>query len=66
MNHLDMGRGGFGSDNFSFALLDWTNSESGRRRRHYIANGGVVGATRPVTIEMWHQLFGFNAPIPNE
>ena len=63
-NNLQMGRGGYGSQYFCFALLDWTNSDKGRCRRHYIANGGVLNANQRLTQEMWITQFGFDAPLP--
>jgi hypothetical protein len=62
---VNMGRGGFGNKSFCFALLDWTSSESGRRRRHYIANGGIVDPGSQVTRQMWIDRFGANVLVPN-
>ena len=48
----NIGRGGDGINRWVFALLDWTNTNSGRRRSTYRANGGVLGLRQPLTQTM--------------
>ena len=56
----DIGRGGNGPCRYVFALLDWTNSGSGRRRRQYIASGAELSDNQVVTRARWERQFGNN------
>ena len=52
-----IGRGG-GDEVCCVALLDWTNSSEGQRRRQYIASGGSLKPNEKVTQSKWNKQFG--------
>ena len=52
-----MGRGGDGITKYCFAILDWTNSSKGRRRRQYIASGATLKPNESVTLSKWNKQF---------
>ena len=56
-----MGRGGAGGGKYVFALLDWVNENSGRRRRVYLANGG--NRESRVTESVWQQFLLHNPRV---
>ena len=56
----NLGRGGDGPGRFVFALLDWQNESSGRRRRRFIGAGGLIGHNERLTLDRWVNLFGFH------
>ena len=57
INEGQTGRGGAGPEQYTFALLDWTNSSKGRRRRQYIASGAQLKSNEVVTQAKWNKQF---------
>ena len=57
---LFTGRGGGDKEEVCYAVLDWSNSSQGRRRRQFIASGAVLKTNEPVTQSKWNARFQNN------
>ena len=54
-----IGRGGGGANEFTFAILDWTNSNASKQRRlQYKIMGGVLSDNQMLTKKRWVAKFG--------